>query len=221
MTKFGSSRSCSKTIVAMFSFSPTEKRAGTLYSRTLMTSIDFVTFPGSRVAADQPNPRIHPARRRWVSAGPDCPCLPWARRRRAVCEAVVMHSIQIADETFVAADGARVGAAVADRASWRRWWPDLRLQVVEDRGDKGIRWSVTGALTGTMEVWLEPLKEGLDGVVLHYFLHAEPTGVAAWQLAKLNLAKMTHRRRVAGKKMAFEVKTTLERSRPVGVSPVV
>lgn len=138
-----------------------------------------------------------------------------------MCEAVVMHSIQIADETFVATDGARVGAAVADRASWRHWWPDLRLQVVEDRGDKGIRWSVTGALTGTMEVWLEPLKEGLDGVVLHYFLHAEPTGVAAWQLAKLNLAKMTHRRRVAGKKMAFAVKTTLERSRPVGVSPVV
>lgn len=139
-------------------------------------------------------------------------------RRGPVCEAVGMNSIQIADETFVAADGARVGAAVADRASWRRWWPDLRLQVVEDRGDKGIRWSVTGALTGTMEVWLEP---SLDGVVLHYFLHAEPSGVAAWQLAKLNLAKMTHRRRVAGKKMAFEVKTTLERSRPVGVSPVV
>jgi len=68
-----------------------------------------------------------------------------------------------------------------------------------------------------MEVWLDP---SLDGVVLHYFLHAEPTGLAAWQLAKLNLAKMTHRRRVAGKIMAFEVKKTLERSRPVGVSPV-
>ena len=53
-------------------------------------------------------------------------------------------------------------------------------------------------------------------MLLHYFLHAEPSGVAAWQLAKMNLAKMTHRRRVAGKKMAFEVKTTLERSRPVG-----
>lgn len=143
---------------------------------------------------------------------------PSAGRGEPVCEAVVMNSIQIADETFVAAAGARVGAAVADRASWRRWWPDLRLEVVEDRGEKGIRWSVTGALTGTMEIWLEP---SLDGVVLHYFLHAEPTGVAAWQLAKLNLAKMTHRRRVAGKKMAFEVKTTLERSRPVGVSPVV
>ena len=132
-----------------------------------------------------------------------------------------MNSIQVADETFVAADGALVGAAVADESSWRRWWPDLRLQVVENRAEKGIRWAVTGALTGTMEIWLEPLTDGVDGVVLHYFLHAEPTGMAAWQLAKLNLAKMTHRRRVAGKKMAFEVKTTLERSRPVGVSPVV
>jgi len=129
-----------------------------------------------------------------------------------------MNSIQVADETFVAADGAQVGAAVADRSSWRRWWSDLRLQVVEDRAEKGIRWAVTGALTGTMEIWLEP---SLDGVLLHYFLHAEPTGVAAWRLANMNLARMTHRRRVAGKKMAFEVKTTLERSRPVGVSPVV
>jgi hypothetical protein len=135
-----------------------------------------------------------------------------------MCEADTMHSIQVADQTYVAADGALVGAAVADQSSWRRWWPDLRLQVVEDRAEKGMRWTVTGAVTGTMEIWLEP---SLDGVVLHYFLHAEPTGVAAWQLAKLNLGKITHRRRVAGKKMAFEVKTTLERSRPVGVSPVV
>jgi hypothetical protein len=144
--------------------------------------------------------------------------LPSPARCRAVCEAELMNSIQIADQTFVAADGARVGAALTDASSWRRWWPDLRLQIVEDRAEKGVRWAVTGALTGTMEVWLEP---SLDGVVLHYFLHAEPTGVAAWQLAKLNLAKLTHRRRVAGKKMAFEVKATLERSRPVGVSPVV
>lgn len=129
-----------------------------------------------------------------------------------------MYSIQIADQTYVAADGARVGAALADRSNWRRWWPDLRLQVTEDRADKGIRWAVSGALTGTMEVWLE---SQMDGVVLHYFLHAEPTGVTAHQLARMNLAKMTHRRRVAGKNMAFEVKTTLEKSRPVGVSPVV
>ena len=106
-----------------------------------------------------------------------------------------MSSIQVADETYVAAPGVQVGAAVSNPSSWRRWWPDLRLQVVEDRGEKGIRWKVTGALTGTMEIWLEP---SLDGVVLHYFLHAEPTGAAAWQLAKLNLGKLTHTRRGAG-----------------------
>ena len=72
----------------------------------------------------------------------------------AVCEARAVHSVQVADEMFVAADPARVGAAVGDPASWRRWWPDLRLQVVEDRAEKGIRWAVTGPLTGTMEVWL-------------------------------------------------------------------
>ena len=123
----------------------------------------------------------------------------------------------MADEIFVAAPAQRVGAAVADPSRWRRWWPDLGLEVVEDRAEKGIRWAVTGSLAGTMEVWLEPL---LDGVLLHYFLHAEPSGAAAWQLARMNLAAMTHRRRVAGKKMAFEVKAELERSRPVGVSPL-
>jgi hypothetical protein len=128
-----------------------------------------------------------------------------------------MNSIQIADETFVAADPSEVGRAVADRSSWRRWWPDLRLTVVEDRAAMGHRWTVAGALTGTMEIWLEP---ALDGVILHYFLHAEPSGVAAWQLSKMNLAKMNHRRRVAGKKMAFEVKQRLEASRPVGLPPL-
>jgi len=127
-----------------------------------------------------------------------------------------MNSIQVADETFVAADPAAVGRAVADPASWRRWWPDLRLEVIEDRGPAGVRWTVTGPLTGTMEIWLEPV---LDGVLLHYFLHAEPAGAAAWQLAKMNLAKMTHQRRVAGKRMAFELKTTLEALRPVGTAP--
>ena len=127
-----------------------------------------------------------------------------------------MNSIQVADETFVAASPERVGAAVGDRAAWRRWWPDLRLEVVEDRADKGVRWSVTGPVTGTMEIWLEPM---LDGVLLHYFLHAEPTGVTPDRLARLDLPKLVHARRVAGKAMAFEVKAELERDRPVGVAP--
>lgn len=127
-----------------------------------------------------------------------------------------MNSIQIADETFIAADPAAVGGAVADTASWRRWWPDLRLTVVEDRAEKGHRWTVTGALTGTMEIWLE---EVLDGVILHYFLHAEPSAVTARALARMDMAKMNHRRRVAGKVMSFEIKQRLEAGRPVGVSP--
>jgi hypothetical protein len=126
-----------------------------------------------------------------------------------------MNSIQVADETFVCADPVDVGAAIADPVGWRRWWPDLRLTTVEDRGPAGHRWTVAGALTGTMEIWLEA---SFDGVILHYFLHAEPSGVAAWELAKMNLAKANHQRRVAGKKMAFEVKQNLEESRSVGVS---
>lgn len=124
-----------------------------------------------------------------------------------------VSSIQVADETFVAADPAAVGRAVADPASWRRWFPDLLLDVIEDRAEKGVRWTVAGPLTGTAEIWLEPM---LDGVVLHYFLHAEPTGA---QPGTLNLPAMTHQRRVAGKRMAFEVKNRLEASRPVGVAP--
>jgi hypothetical protein len=126
-----------------------------------------------------------------------------------------MSSVQIADETFVCADPADAGRAVADPAGWRRWWPDLRLTVVEDRGPAGHRWTVAGALTGTMEVWLETM---MDGVILHYFLHAEPAGASAQDLARLDLAKLNHSRRVAGKRMAFEVKTRLEAQRPVGVS---
>ncbi len=126
-----------------------------------------------------------------------------------------MNSIQIADETFVCADPAEVAAAIADRGAWRRWWPDLHLVVVEDRGALGHRWTVAGALTGTMEVWLEA---ALDGVVLHYFLHAEPSGASARELARMDLPKLNHRRRVAGKNMAFELKRALEDSRPVGVS---
>ena len=122
-----------------------------------------------------------------------------------------MNSVQIADETFVCADPADVGRAVADPAGWRRWWPDLRLTVVEDRGPAGQRWTVAGGVTGTMEVWLETM---MDGVILHYFLHAEPPG----DRTQPDLAKLNHNRRVAGKRMAVEIKTRLEAQRPVGVS---
>jgi hypothetical protein len=124
-------------------------------------------------------------------------------------------SIQVADQTFIAAPAETATAVIADRGNWRRWWPDLRLSVVEDRAEQGVRWSVTGPLTGTSELWLEPV---LDGFVMHYFLHAEPTGELPDEpRARMDaVATLNHRRRVAGRAMAFEVKDWLERERHVG-----
>ncbi|WP_054813248.1 hypothetical protein [Nocardia arizonensis] len=125
-----------------------------------------------------------------------------------------MSSIQVADETFVAADGAAVAAVLGGPNNWRAWWPDLTLEVREDRGDKGIRWSVSGALSGTMEVWLQPC---LDGVILHYFLHAEPQG--AQRMSPRGLLAANRVRRVAGREMSFGIKARLEAGRPAGVTP--
>ncbi|CAM3117276.1 polyketide cyclase / dehydrase and lipid transport [Skermania piniformis] len=121
-----------------------------------------------------------------------------------------MSTIQIADQTFVAAPAARVAAALADRRRWRQWWPDLVLELRADRAEQGLRWGVSGPVAGTMEVWLEPV---LDGVVVHYFLHAEPVA------GQSDSARTEHDRRVAGKRMAFGLKTELEAGRPAGVAP--
>ncbi|WP_067844320.1 polyketide cyclase / dehydrase and lipid transport [Nocardia lijiangensis] len=125
-----------------------------------------------------------------------------------------MSSIQVADQTFVAASGAAVAEVLGGPTKWRQWWPDLTLDVREDRGDKGIRWSVSGALTGTMEVWLQP---SLDGVILHYFLHCEPQGVE--RMSPRELSAVNRARRVAGKDMSFDIKARLEAGRPAGVTP--
>lgn len=96
----------------------------------------------------------------------------------------------------MAAPGAAVAQAFVSPERWRRWWPDLSLTVTEDRGEKGIRWSVRGGVVGTMELWLEPV---LDGVIVHYFLHAEPASAS-------ESATEQHARRVAGRAMTFELK---------------
>lgn len=121
-----------------------------------------------------------------------------------------MSSIQVADDTFVAASPHAAPQVLADRGHWRRWWPDLALVVVQDRAEQGIRWTVSGGVVGTMEVWLEAV---LDGFVLHYFLHAEPStaGVSPDRLATIN-----HDRRVAGRVMSGEVKNRLEAGRAIG-----
>src|SRR5437762_5904733 len=93
-----------------------------------------------------------------------------------------MPAIDIVDSTWFAARPSTVAAIVAEPANWRRWWPELALEVDEWRNHKGVRWlvpAVGGAgtgLAGSAEVWLEPK---FDGVVVHFFLRLDaPPGRA-------------------------------------------
>jgi len=124
----------------------------------------------------------------------------------------------VVDETFLAVPPARVAAEFADPASWPRFWPDLRLSVMTDRGERGFRWTVRGALVGSMEVWLEPV---LDGTVLHYYLRADPVGPDGKAVAappRRALAEISSRQRAA-KAIALGLKDLLEAGRPPGEAP--
>jgi hypothetical protein len=120
--------------------------------------------------------------------------------------------VDIVDETFLVVPPKIVASAFADPRIWRRYWPDLTLSVYADRGDEGLRWTVRGALTGTMEVWLEPV---LDGTVLHYFLRAETLGPSTPRRTD----RERRRRQLAAKRIALELKTVLEDGRAPGCPP--
>ncbi|NKQ52995.1 polyketide cyclase / dehydrase and lipid transport [Amycolatopsis sp. K13G38] len=122
-------------------------------------------------------------------------------------------AIDLVDETFLAVPPSTIAAAFADPAAWRRYWPDLTLEVYTDRGDAGLRWTVKGALVGTMEVWLEPV---LDGTLLHYFLRATPVPTPA---RPRDLMRERDRRARAAKAIALGLKEVLEDGREPGVPP--
>ena len=123
-----------------------------------------------------------------------------------------MPSIDVVDETFLAVHRGRVAAEFADPARWPALWPDLTLEVVTDRGDQGVRWTVGGALVGSMEVWLE---EVLDGTVVHYFLRADPPV----PLSPRRAGAEVHRRQRAAKAIALALKARLEDGRAPGEPP--
>ena len=112
-------------------------------------------------------------------------------------------ALDIADETYVAVPPGRLAAVVADPRTWRDWWPDLVPVVTRDRGPKGMQWAVTGAVTGTMEVWLEPVAAG---TVLHWYLRADPDV----PLSARRLGKARERRVRAWKVQMFALKDRLE-----------
>lgn len=129
-----------------------------------------------------------------------------------------MPTVDVMDETFLVVTRPRLAAVFADPARWPRLWPDLRLRVVTDRGDQGMRWTVTGALVGSMEVWLE---EVLDGTVLHYYLRADAAGPdgAPVPLPPRRAAAEALRRHHAAKSLALALKRILEQGRAPGEPP--
>lgn len=128
-----------------------------------------------------------------------------------------MSSVVVSDETFLAVPAARLAPELAQPARWRRWWPDLRLRVQADRGVHGVRWTVSGPVVGTMELWLEPVG---DGTVVHYFLHADLVAVSPRPArAARQLSREVGRRRRAAKTVCFELKAALEAGRAPGQAP--
>jgi len=123
-------------------------------------------------------------------------------------------TIDVVDELFVVAPPDVVAAQFAGPARWRQLWPDLDLQVVTDRGVQGVRWTATGALVGSMEVWLEPV---LDGTLVHYYLRADPPPRQR-STARRVQREIRARQRTA-KVVAFGIKERLEAGRAPGQPP--
>ena len=122
-----------------------------------------------------------------------------------------MTVIDLVDETFIRAPLQVVTDAVHEDTRWPVWWPDLTLTVFQDRGSKGIRWSVTGGLVGSMEVWLEPYREG---VILHHYLRADPVDdqgdTEPAVVSGRRAAALLHTRQRGAKRIFWALKDELE-----------
>lgn len=137
-----------------------------------------------------------------------------------------MPMVDLVDETFIVASPASLSARLHDPTLWRRWWPRLELVVFRDRGEKGLRWTVTGEFVGTSEIWVEPWG---DGAIVHYYLRAditrrgsrtEPITGCPRRLARRALA--ANRRHVrAVKRSVNRLKDEFEAGREVGTPRVV
>lgn len=137
------------------------------------------------------------------------PTVPLAQRAISTGTLTAVPTVDVLDETFLVVDRRSLAVIFADPARCRAFWPDLQLEVYADRGDDGLRWTVHGALVGTMEVWLEPV---LDGTLLHYYLRADP----ATSLSPRQLAGLVRQRQLTAKRLAFALKDELEGDREIG-----
>lgn len=123
-------------------------------------------------------------------------------------------SIDIVDESFIRVERVVLARVVAER--WRAWWPDLTMDIYMDRGVEGLRWTVAGECVGSSEIWLE---EHSPGVIVHYYLRAEPTvpgtnttprPPSRTRRAARQLSDMQRRHVIAWKRVVWSLKDELE-----------
>lgn len=123
-------------------------------------------------------------------------------------------SIDIVDESFIRVERSVVAREVARR--WPSWWTNIDLQIYLDRGVEGIRWTVAGEFVGTSEIWLE---EHPPGVIVHYYLRAEPTvpgssttprRMATTRRASAQVDALRRRHVLAWKQLVWALKDELE-----------
>jgi hypothetical protein len=117
--------------------------------------------------------------------------------------------LELSDETFIAADPSVLAAIVADPGRRRDWWPDLRLEVLRERGLKGCQWLVASG--GTAEIYLEPWH---DGTLLHLFLRLE---LAEDSSSPGVLHRAARDRTLAWKRTVTRLKDELEAGRSPGL----
>lgn len=137
-----------------------------------------------------------------------------------------MPAVDLVDETYIVVEPAVLAAVVADRARWRVWWPELELTVFMDRGLQGMRWTVVGELVGSCEIWLE--TQG-DGVLLHYYLRADPTvpgsrteprALPESPRGHRQMASIRRRHALRWKRQVWQLKDELEADRIIGMPRV-
>ncbi len=137
-----------------------------------------------------------------------------------------MPKVDLVDETFIVCARQSIAAAVAEPVRWGQWWPDLRLSIFMDRGLDGIRWSMTGGLVGSCEIWLEPV---LDGVLLHHYLRGDMAAGArrpgssspsSDRVADRVADRERRRRARSWKRHAWALKDELEAGRRPGRGPL-
>jgi hypothetical protein len=126
--------------------------------------------------------------------------------------------IHLIDETWIDAPADAVANEVATPGMWRMWWPTLSLTVTRDRGLKGQQWTAGGQapshrfrrarpLTGTVEIWLEPMR---GGVLLHHYLRLDPVGE---QLSRRASERITRDFAWHAKRQFWQLKDRLEAGR--------